>query len=83
LQTLDVEIWVPEIELAKVFPGQSCLIRTAAIPDATYQGKVVRILPVADRAKGAIGLRVRVDVPKGDNRLRPELSAVVQFAAKQ
>jgi multidrug resistance efflux pump len=83
LRTLDVEIWVPERDLAKVFQGQSCVIRTEAIPDATYKGNVVRILPVADRAKGAIGLRVRVDMPKGDHRLRPDLSAIVQFAAKQ
>jgi RND family efflux transporter MFP subunit len=82
LRTLDVEIWAPERDLAKVFPGQSCVIRMEAVPDATYKGHVVRLLPVADRAKGAVGIRVRVDVPAGDNRLRPELAAIVQFVAK-
>jgi RND family efflux transporter MFP subunit len=83
LRTLDVEIWVQERDLAKVAQGQPCLIRMEAIPDATYKGTVVRILPVADRARGAVGLRVRVDVPNGDHRLRPELSALVQFLAKE
>jgi multidrug resistance efflux pump len=82
LRVLDVEVWVQEVDLAKVFRGQSCLIQAPAIPDVTYKGHVVRLLPVADRAKGAVALRVRVDVPRGDDRLRPELGALVQFAAK-
>jgi RND family efflux transporter MFP subunit len=82
LRSLDVEVWVQEIDLAKVFRGQACLIRAPAVPGATYKGHVARLLPVADRAKGAVGLRVRVEVPPGDDRLRPELGVLVQFAAK-
>jgi HlyD family secretion protein len=82
LRILDVEIWVPERDLAKVFQGQSCVIRMEAVPNATYKGHVVRLLPIADRAKGAVGVRVRLDVPEGDNRVRPELAAIVRFVAK-
>jgi RND family efflux transporter MFP subunit len=83
LRKLDVEIWAPEKEFSKVFQGQSCVIQMEAVPSTSYKGQVVRILPVADRAKGAFGLRVRVDVPEKDHRLRPELSALVQFIAKK
>jgi RND family efflux transporter MFP subunit len=82
LQTLDVEIWAPERDLVKFYPKQPCVIRTDAFPEAVYKGHVVRLLPLADRAKGAVGVRVRVDVPAGDDRLRPELGAVVQFQGK-
>jgi RND family efflux transporter MFP subunit len=81
LRILDVEIWAPERDLAKFFKGQSCVIRVDAVPDAPYKGQVVRLLPMADRAKGAVCIRLRVDVPEGDHRLRPELGATVQFLA--
>ncbi len=83
LRLLDVQIWASERDLTMFFEGQTCVIRVDAIPNATYKGYVARILPIADRAKGAVGLRVRVNVPAGDNRLRPELAAIVQFVGKQ
>jgi RND family efflux transporter MFP subunit len=83
LRTMDVEVSVQERDLAKVARGQPCLIRLEAFPKATYRGRVARLLPVADRALGAVGIRVRVEVPAGDERLRPELGAVVQILAKE
>jgi HlyD family secretion protein len=83
LRTLDVEIRVPERDLRNVFLGQRCAIRVEAAPDASYRGRVVRILPVADRMTGTVATRVRVDLPEGDPRLRPELSAIVQFIGKK
>jgi multidrug resistance efflux pump len=83
LRTMDVEVWVQERDLAKVATGQPCLIRLEAFPKATYRGRVARLLPVADRARGAVGIRVRVEVPAGDERLRPEMGAIVQILAKE
>jgi hypothetical protein len=37
---------------------------------------------VADRAKGAITVRVRLEVPAKDSILRPEMRAMVQFGEK-
>jgi RND family efflux transporter MFP subunit len=82
LRTIEVELSVQERELAKVAKGQPCLIRLEAYPQVAYHGCVNRLLPVADRAKGAVGVRVRLEVPAGDDRLRPELGAIVQILDK-
>ena len=83
LQHLEVEIWLPEKDLEKIAKGQQAVIRPEAFPRASYRGSVCRILPVADRAKGAVGVRLRLEVPAGDHRLRPELGAVVQILGIQ
>ena len=83
LRTMEVEVWVQEKDLAKVAKGQSCLVRLEAFPLAPYRGHVARMLPIADRARAAVGIRVRLEVPDADTRLRPELSAIVQFLAKE
>jgi RND family efflux transporter MFP subunit len=83
LRTMEVEVWVQERDLAKVAKGQSCLVRLEAFPLAPYRGHVARMLPIADRARAAVGIRVRLEVPDADTRLRPELSAIVQFLAKE
>jgi len=83
LERMDVEVWLAQTDIEKVAKKQSCVIRLDGFAGATYRGTVVRIGPVADRAKGAVEVRVRLDVPKNDRRLRPELSALVQFLAKE
>jgi len=83
LRTVDVEIWVQERDLALVAKGQSCLVRLESFPGTTYRGRVARLVPNADRARGAVGLRVRVEVPEADDHVRPELSAIVQIRAKK
>ena len=83
LQALEVELWVMEKDLALIKKGQKCVVRPAGSPRASYQGRVERILPVADRARGAVGVRVRLEVPAGDDRLRPDLSAIVQIWDKE
>jgi RND family efflux transporter MFP subunit len=79
LQALEVDLLVGERDLGKVKVGQKCVVRLEAFPRASYKGRVARVLPVADRARAAVPMRVRVEVPQGDDRLRPELSAIVQI----
>ncbi len=81
LSDLEVELNIQERDIARVFPGQSCTIRTDAFPDRTYQGTVSRLMPIADRAKGAIPVRVKIDVPPGEEGqfLKPEMTALVAF----
>ena len=81
LRELEVGLFIQERDLAKVAVGQQCLVRLEAFPEKTYRGRVARILPVADRAKGAVGVRVRL--PQGDERLRLELGAIVKLLAKE
>jgi multidrug resistance efflux pump len=83
LRTMEVEVWVAERDLARVAKGQACQVRLEAFPQTTYRGRVSRLLPLADRAKGAVGIRVRLAVPEMDESLRPELGAVVTFLAKE
>jgi multidrug efflux pump subunit AcrA (membrane-fusion protein) len=79
LRELEVDVSVPERDIGKIAKGQSCSIRPEAFPATQYKGKVSRLMPVADRARGALAVRVRVAVPNGDTRLRPEMAALVTF----
>jgi RND family efflux transporter MFP subunit len=79
LRTMDVEVWVQERDLPRVARGQECVIAVDAFPNLTYRGRVVRIQPVADRARAAVAVRVRLETQKANESLRPELSATVQF----
>ncbi len=81
LHDLEVEVAVPERDVSKVRSGQLCLIRVDATPGVDYKGQVARLLPVADRAKGTVGVRVRLEVPAQGPPLRPESRAIVHFLA--
>jgi multidrug resistance efflux pump len=82
-QAMDVELSVNEREVPLLEKGQNCLIRMPTYPRTSYKGRVVRFLPVADRAKGCVTVRVRVEVPEGDDRLRPESAVLVQVLRKE
>jgi HlyD family secretion protein len=81
LADLEVSLDIQEREISKVFPGQRCEIRTEAFQDRVYPGVVNRLMPIADRAKGAIQVRVKVRVPKEEEGvyLKPEMGAIVTF----
>jgi multidrug resistance efflux pump len=83
LMKLEVDLTIQERDLHLVSKGQKCEIRLEAFPDTRYRGHVSRIMPIADRAKGAIPIRVRIDIPKGDTKLRPEMGAIVSFPDAQ
>jgi len=83
LRTIDVEIWVQERDLAQISVGQRCRILLEAFPQTGYRGTVNRVLPIADRARGAVGIRVRVEVPEKDSPFRPEMSALVSIGSKK
>jgi RND family efflux transporter MFP subunit len=79
LRQLEVDVWVGERDLPLIRLKQACAIRLEAFPQTVYQGEVTRFLPVADRAKGAIGVRVSIRAPQP--AVRPEMGAVVAFLA--
>ncbi len=83
LREMEVEVDVQERDLAKVHRLQQCLIRAEALPNVTYKGVVVRMLPVANRAKGSVPVRIRIELPANDEALRPDMSALVVFLAKE
>jgi multidrug resistance efflux pump len=85
LSDLEVDLNIQERDVAKVFRGQNCRIRPDAFPERNYEGSVSRLMPIADRAKGAVPVRVKVRVPKDEEGvyLKPEMSAVVSFLKKE
>jgi RND family efflux transporter MFP subunit len=74
-----VDAEVSESMIHRVQHGQSAEIQLDAVPDHRYQGDVMQVMPVADRAKGTILVRIRfLDL---DERVRPDVSAKVTFGA--
>src|SRR5262249_51977980 len=60
LADLEVELSIQERDIANVAVGQQCRLRPEAYQQRVYEGKVDRLMPIADRAKGAITVRVKV-----------------------
>ena len=81
LSDLEVELTIQERDISKVSVGQKCKVRTDAYPDRVYEGVVSRLMPVADRSKAAIPVRVKVDVPKAEEGAypKPDMIAIVSF----
>jgi multidrug resistance efflux pump len=81
LSDIEVELTIQERDISKVSVGQKCKIRTEAYPERVYEGVVSRLMPVADRSKAAIPVRVKVNVPKEEEGiyLKPDMIAIVSF----
>src|SRR5262249_57233046 len=93
LADLEMEVAVQERDIATVRKGQPCII----MPEASqrdpefkklhpngYKGYVSRLMPIADRAKGAITVRVKLndgEVPREEEGtfLKPEMGVIVSF----
>jgi HlyD family secretion protein len=84
LSDLEVDLTIQERDISKVFKDQKCKVRAEAFPDRVYDGYVSRLMPTADRAKGAIPVRVKVKVPSAEEGvyLKPEMGALVSFLKK-
>lgn len=81
LSDLEVDLNVQERDIAAVKVGQRCRVRAEAYPDRIYEGVVDRLMPIADRAKGAIPVRIKIQIPANEEGiyLKPEMGAIVVF----
>jgi HlyD family secretion protein len=82
LGDLEVDLYIQERDVAQVEKGQACRVVAEAWPNRSpYKGIVSRLMPTADRAKGAIPVRVKVDVPREEAGvfLKPDMSVIVSF----
>lgn len=77
---LQVEIDLNETDVAKVYLNQKCKVSPEAYPDRVYDGFVAEKAPEANRQKGT--LQVKVQIVNPDEYLTPELSAKVDFLAR-
>ncbi len=84
LSDLEVELTIQERDISKISKGQKCEIRAEAFPDRKYLGEVSRLMPTADRSKGAVPVRVKIQVPAAEEGvyLKPEMGALVSFLKK-
>lgn len=84
LSDLEVDLTIQERDVAKVFKDQRCKLRPEAFPERIYDGYVSRLMPIADRAKGAVPVRVKVSVPAEEEGvyLKPEMGVIVSFFKK-
>jgi HlyD family secretion protein len=78
---LQVEIDLNEAYVAQVKLKQKCKVSPEAYPDRVYDGYVAEKAPEANRQKGT--LQVKVQIVNPDEFLTPELSAKVEFVAKE
>jgi multidrug resistance efflux pump len=85
LLDMEVDLNIQERDVARVHRGQKCKVRAEAYPDRTYEGVVSRLMPIADRAKGAVPVRVKITIPPEEEGvyLKPEMGALVSFMKEQ
>ena len=90
LSDLEVDLKIQERDIAKVKKGQACVAMPEAyqndadflkIHPKGYTGKVSRLMPTADRGQGAIPVRVKLDIPHGEEGvyLKPDMGIIVEF----
>ena len=78
MASLEVEVEVGESFIGRVKPGMPTETVLNAYQDWKIPGKVIAIIPTADRGKATVKVRVGLDA-KGDPRIVPDMGARVGF----
>ncbi len=81
LDQLEVDTDVKEDYLGQLHAGQPAQVAVDAVSDRRYKGRLREIIPMGDRTRGIVKVKVAVLDP--DERLFPELSATVHFLPDQ
>lgn len=81
LDELEVDTDVKEDYLGQLHKGQPAQVAVDAVPDRRYRGRLREIIPMGDRTRGIV--KVKVSILNADERLFPELSATVHFLPDQ
>lgn len=90
LSDLEVDLSIQERDIQVIHVGQRCTVMPEAFQNNEkyktlhpegYAGVVSRLMPIADRAKGAIPVRVKVQVPREEEGvyLKPDMGVIVSF----
>ncbi len=77
MASLEVEVDVNEAYINRVTPGQPVAITLNAYPEAPYPGRVLAVIPTADR--GTATIRVRIGFTEPDRRVLPEMGIRAAF----
>jgi RND family efflux transporter MFP subunit len=81
LEHMDVETDVSENMLSRITDRQPAEVSVSAIPDRRYKGRLRQVIPMGDRTRGTV--KVKVEILDPDNKLFPELAATVHFLPKR
>ena len=77
LDHLEVECDVKEDFISRIRVEQQVEVAVDAVPDRRYRGKVRKIIPMGDRARATV--KVKVEILDADERLFPDMSSTVYF----
>ena len=77
LDHLEVDCDVKEDFISRVLEDQLAEVAVDAVPDHRYRGRVRKIIPMGDRARATV--KVKVEILDADKRLFPEMSSTVYF----
>jgi RND family efflux transporter MFP subunit len=77
LNELEVDTDVKEDFLGQLRKGQPAQVVVDAVPDRRYKGRLREIIPMGDRTRGVV--KVKVSILDADERLFPDLAATVNF----
>jgi RND family efflux transporter MFP subunit len=77
MDSLEVEVDVSENFINRVFAGQAVGVKLNAYPDTEIPGRVIAVIPTADRATATV--KVRVGFAKRDPRVLPDMGARISF----
>jgi len=81
LDHLEVDSDVKEDFISRILERQSAEIAVDAVPDRRYKGNVRKIIPMGDRARATV--KVKVEITDADSRLFPEMSCTVYFLSME
>jgi RND family efflux transporter MFP subunit len=81
MESLEVEVDVSENFISRVAAGQPVAITLNAYPDRRMAGRVIAIIPTADRAKATVKVRVGFEDRGAD--VLPEMGARVAFLSSE
>ena len=77
LEKMEVETDVSENLLSRIAIGQPAEVSVSAVPSKHYRGRLRQIVPLGDRTRGTV--KVKVEILDPDTNLFPELVATVHF----
>jgi len=77
LNSLEVDCDVKEDYISRVVVDRPAEVAVDAVPGRRYKGKVRKVIPMGDRARATI--KVKVAIVDADERLFPEMSGTVYF----
>lgn len=77
LNHMDVETDISENLMSRIELNQPAEVSVSANPNKRYRGRLRQIIPMGDRTRGTV--KVKVEILDPDDKLFPELAATVHF----